>query len=117
MAERHLLTVEQLQDILKHDGPTDIWLVEDTGDITVVPDQSIAPFMRVGHWPRYLARSLTIDKIVLQHINDPNPQRGYLTALTFINREITRMTPDNTAAARMGEALGKLVTQLFTAGQ
>jgi hypothetical protein len=108
------LTVEQLQEILAHDGPTDIWLLQEDGTISVIPDQPIGPFMRTGVWPRYLVRSKFLDRIMMEAYRDEN--LGYLTALAFINKEIDRVTATG-PAARMGEALGRMVTQMFTASQ
>ncbi|KIQ15345.1 hypothetical protein [Rhodococcus sp. MEB064] len=79
----HRLTVEQLQEILAHDGPTDIWLLEQDGSITVVPDQPIDEFQNPSTWPKYLARSGSIDNIVLG--------QGYEPALRFVNFTITTL--------------------------
>ncbi|WP_285189969.1 hypothetical protein [Rhodococcus sp. MEB041] len=79
MSDYHL-TVAQLQEILAHDGPTDIWVLEQDGSITVVPDQPIEEFQNPATWPKYLARSGSIDNIVLG--------QGYVPALTFVNQII-----------------------------
>jgi hypothetical protein len=58
------LTVEQMQTILEHDSPTDMWLLHEDGTITAEPDGPIDEYLRHDTWPRYLCRSESIDNLV-----------------------------------------------------
>lgn len=99
MPDYHL-TVEQMQTILDHDGPTDIWLLELDGTITVVPDQPIEEYLNPATWPKYLARSASIENM--------DRRLGADKALAFVNRSIDLVVVGG-STQNLAAALGRRV--------
>ena len=100
------LTEQQLQDILRHDEPTDIWLVDENGNVGAVPDQPVEAFLAPDTWPKYIARSQNIDLIVLS--------KGYVPALEYVNNIIDNLIVGGSSeavASKLGRFIGAAVTK------
>lgn len=95
------LTADQLVEMLEHDEDTDIWLLNQDGSTSIVPDQDITEFQNPGSWPRYICRSIAVD----QHVR----RRGVDGALEYINfiieHTMTRKAGPMTLA---GVSLGRM---------
>lgn len=95
------LSADQLIEMLEHDEPTDIWLLNEDGSTSIVADQDITEFQNPASWPRYICRSSAVD----DHVAD----KGVEGALSYINFIIEHtMTSRRGPVALAGVSLGRM---------
>lgn len=83
------LTLDQMIEMLRVGKSTDIWLLNEDGSTSIVPDQDISEFLHRLSWPKYICRSSSLD----DHVRSRGPDAALKHVNDIIDGTINNLTP------------------------